>query len=164
MKRHHFPHLYRLASRVLCVPASAAAVERIFSKNRPLMHICTIWKLNSTIPTTQLFPLSSVLSTDSILHYECYTHAYTHTRTHTRSTSVGCFVRTPIFDLLSYIDSMNSFYVVYNLYTLFSVLCTHTPQRTTGGWLNRCNDWIAGFVAVHDKYVGRYRIWKLAFL
>ena len=31
-KTHNFPYLYRLASRVLCVPASVAPVERIFSK------------------------------------------------------------------------------------------------------------------------------------
>lgn len=37
-KKYNFPHLHRLASRVLCVPASSAPVERIFSKSGILMR------------------------------------------------------------------------------------------------------------------------------
>ena len=37
-KKHHFPRLYRLAPRVLCVPATVAPVETIFSKSGLLMR------------------------------------------------------------------------------------------------------------------------------
>jgi hypothetical protein len=37
-KKNHFPHLHRLALKVLCVPATAAPAERVFSQSGLLMR------------------------------------------------------------------------------------------------------------------------------
>ncbi|CAF4211288.1 unnamed protein product, partial [Rotaria sordida] len=33
IKKNHFPYLHRLALKVLCVPATTAPVERVFSQS-----------------------------------------------------------------------------------------------------------------------------------
>ncbi|CAF1416375.1 unnamed protein product [Rotaria sordida] len=38
VKKNHFPYLHRLALKVLCVPATAAPAERVFSKSGLLMR------------------------------------------------------------------------------------------------------------------------------
>jgi len=38
VKKNHFPHLHGLALKVLCVPATAAPAERVFSQSGLLMR------------------------------------------------------------------------------------------------------------------------------
>ncbi len=38
IKKNHFPHLHRLTIKVLCVPATSAPAERIFSQSGLFMR------------------------------------------------------------------------------------------------------------------------------
>ncbi len=38
IKKNHYPHLHRLALKVLCVPATSAPAERVFSRSGSLMR------------------------------------------------------------------------------------------------------------------------------
>ena len=37
-KKHSYPYLHQLATRVLCIPATSALVERVFSSSGLLMR------------------------------------------------------------------------------------------------------------------------------